>query len=60
MIRLKLMLTADSEDDHAQEFDAGLLHGTAILKSSVFPWARSERIVYADNYLPQLAERNVS
>jgi hypothetical protein len=50
MMRLKLVKTAEEEGTHAQPGDDGLLHGTAVLKYLVLPWARTDRIVCADSY----------
>jgi hypothetical protein len=50
MLRLKLVKTMEEEHAHAQPGDGGLLHGTAVLKFLVLPWARTDRIVCADSY----------
>jgi hypothetical protein len=50
MLRLKLVKTAEEEGANAVEDDDGLLHGTAVLKSLVLPWANTNRIVCGDSY----------
>jgi hypothetical protein len=50
MMRLKLVKTMEEQNTHAQPGDDGLLHGTAVLKYLVLPWARTDRIVCADSY----------
>ena len=50
MIRLKLVKTMEEQHTHAEPGDDGLLHGTAVLKFLVLPWARTDRIVCADSY----------
>jgi hypothetical protein len=50
MMRLKLVKTMEEQLTHAQPGDDGLLHGTAVLKYLVLPWARTDRIVCADSY----------
>ena len=60
MLRLKLVKTAESESTHAEvDVNAGLLHGTKVLKFLVMPWIRIGRIVCADLYfvsVPAAAE----
>ncbi len=50
MMRLKLVKTMEEQNTHIQPGDDGLLHGTAVLKYLVLPWARTDRIVCADSY----------
>jgi hypothetical protein len=50
MMRLKLVKTMEEQHAHAAPGDEGLLHGTAVLKSLVLPWAQTDRIVCADSY----------
>ena len=50
MMRLKLVKTMEEQNAHTQPGDGGLLHGTAVLKFLVLPWARTDRIVCADSY----------
>jgi hypothetical protein len=50
MMRLKLVKTMEEQNAHIQPGDGGLLHGTAVLKYLVLPWARTDRIVCADSY----------
>jgi hypothetical protein len=50
MMRLLLVKTMEEQHTHAQPGDGGLLHGTAVLKYLVLPWARTDRIVCADSY----------
>jgi hypothetical protein len=38
------------QNSHMQPGDGGLLHGTAVLKYLVLPWAQTDRIVCADSY----------
>ena len=50
MIHLKIVKTAEEEDQCARLDSNGLLHGTSVCKYLVEPWAFSERIVCADSY----------
>jgi hypothetical protein len=51
MLNLSLVTTAKDQDLCAQETSAGeKLHGTAVLRRLVEPWAGSGRIVCADSY----------
>jgi hypothetical protein len=50
MMRLKLVKMMEEQLTHAQQGDNGLLHGTAVLKYLVLPWARTDRIVCANSY----------
>jgi hypothetical protein len=54
MMRLKLVKTMEEQnaqrDARLSPGDGGLLHGAAVLKSLVLPWARTDRIVCADSY----------
>jgi hypothetical protein len=50
MMRLKLVKTMEEQQTHLRTGDGGLLHGAAVLKSLVLPWARTDRIVCADSY----------
>jgi hypothetical protein len=51
MLRLKLVETAEAEDENVHEEEDGLLHGTKILKYLVQPWAGAgDRTVCADSY----------
>jgi hypothetical protein len=42
--------TAEEEGANIIEEDTGLLHGTAVLKHLVMPWAMTNRIVCGDSY----------
>jgi hypothetical protein len=55
MMRLKLVKTMEEQLTHAQPGDDGLLHGTAVLKYLVLPWARTDRIVCADSYFASVS-----
>ena len=55
MLRLKLVETAESEDQNLQQGEEGLLHGTVILKYLVAPWFRTNRIVCADSYFASVS-----
>jgi hypothetical protein len=50
MMRLKLFKTIEEQLTQAQADDNGLLHGIAVIKYLVLPWARTYRIVCADSY----------
>lgn len=51
MMQLKLVKTAEEQDAaHLNTGEDGLMHGTAVLKQLVLPWANSQRIVCADSY----------
>jgi hypothetical protein len=50
MMQLKLVKTMEEPYTHAQPGDNGLLHGTAVLKYLVLPWARIDRIMCPDSY----------
>jgi hypothetical protein len=50
MMRLKLVKTMEEQQTHLRTGDGGLLHGAAVLKSLVLPWARTDRIVCAYLY----------
>jgi hypothetical protein len=50
LLRLKLVKTAEEEQQHTTEDDNGLLHGTVVLKQLLEPWFYSDRIVCADSY----------
>jgi hypothetical protein len=50
MMRLKLVKTMEEQNAHIEPGDDGLLHGTAVLKYLVLPWARTDRIVCANSY----------
>jgi hypothetical protein len=49
MMRLKLVKTMEEQQAHLHAGDGGLVHGAAILKSLVLPWARTDRIVCANS-----------
>jgi hypothetical protein len=55
MMRLKLVKTMEEQNANVQPGDNGLLHGTAVLKFLVLPWARTDRIVCADSYFASVA-----
>ena len=48
MLHLQLVSTADDERDRA--YEGQMLHGTAVLRRLVEPWAGTQRIVCADSY----------
>jgi hypothetical protein len=50
MFHLKIVKTAEKEDQNTRMDDNGLLHGTSVLKYLVEPWVFSEHIVCADSY----------
>ena len=50
MMRLKLVKTMEEQQAHLHTGDGGLLHGAAVLKPLVLPWARTDRTVCADSY----------
>ena len=54
---LWLLLVKSEEDSHlkTQENNDSLLHGTAIFKYLVVPWANSERGVCADSYFASIS-----
>ena len=55
MMRLKLVKTMEEQNTHIQPGDDGLLHGTAVLKYLVLPWARTDRIMRAVFYFASVA-----
>jgi hypothetical protein len=50
MLRLRLVKTPDAEDPNGIEVGNGMLHGTAIMKFLVEPWAHTGRLVCGDSY----------
>ena len=44
MLRLKLVTTAEEEQDHLRTGEDGLLHGTTVLKHLFMPWVRTGRV----------------
>jgi hypothetical protein len=51
MLRLRLVKTPNAEDPNAVDEDnEGMLHGTAIMKYLVEPWAHTGQFVGADSY----------
>ena len=50
MMCLKLVKTMEEQHTHIQPCDDGSMHGTAVPKCLVLPWARTDRIVCADLY----------
>jgi hypothetical protein len=51
MMPMKVVKMMEEQHTHAQPAgDNGLLHGTAVLKYLVLPWARTDRNVCADLY----------
>ena len=54
MMRLKLVKTMEEQHTHTQPGDGGLLHGTAVLKYFVMPWARTDMIVCSDSYFASI------
>ncbi len=59
MMRLKLVKTMEAQQAKLRMGDGGLLHGAAVLKSLVLPWARTDRIVCADSYFALHLKRNL-
>jgi len=51
MLRLKIVTTATDHKANLSAAEQGLLHGTAVLKRLVAPWAGSGRVVCANSYL---------
>jgi len=50
MLQLSTVTTAEHRQHTDTGIDEGLLHGTAVLKKLVAPWARSRRVVCAVSY----------
>lgn len=50
MMRLHVVTMAQQQRAHAVEGDEDIVHGTAVLKVLVAPWAASRRVVCADSY----------
>jgi hypothetical protein len=49
-MRLHLVTTAEDELSRTAPSEAGLLHGTIVLRRFISPWAGSNRIVCGDSY----------
>ena len=50
MLQLKIVKTAEEEDQSTGEDEAGMLHGTKVLRQLVTPYLYSNRVVCADSY----------
>ena len=57
MLRLKLVMSADANDNPAESESEGLNHGTIVLKELLRPWVGSDsrRLVCADSYFASVS-----
>mmetsp|Transcript_13087 Transcript_13087/g.15367 ORF Transcript_13087/g.15367 Transcript_13087/m.15367 type:complete len:489 (-) Transcript_13087:196-1662(-) len=56
MMQIKIVETAEEEDEHTREDQAGMLHGTCIMLNLLVPWHDDgERVVCGDSYFASVS-----